>query len=54
MRFPHLTFLQVLVGYRSLDELEAAYADCYPDSQTARVLTDILFPKAVSDVWCLN
>jgi len=54
VRFPHLTFLQVLFGYRALDEVEAAYADCYPENQTARVLTDVLFPKALSDVWCLS
>jgi hypothetical protein len=49
--FPGLTFLQLLFGYRSLADLEFAYADCHARSLEARVVTNALFPKATSDVW---
>lgn len=46
--FPDLAFLQLLFGYRSLDELRAHYADCYADSEDAHVVTAALFPKKPS------
>jgi hypothetical protein len=49
--FPDLTFLQVLLGYRSLDELLYAFADCWIESDAARALLNALFPKQASDVW---
>ena len=49
--FPDLTFLQMLFGYRSYDELHAAFADCWCDREEVRVLMDILFPKKLSDVF---
>ena len=49
--FPGLTFLQLLFGYRSLEELEQAFADCRVNSEEARVLLDALFPKQPSRVW---
>lgn len=49
--FPDLTFLQLLLGYRCLDELEHAYADCWVDDDRARALIDSLFPRQPSDVW---
>ncbi len=49
--FPGLTFLQLLFGYRTLQELDDALADCFVSSDEARVLLDALFPKAPSDVW---
>lgn len=49
--FPGLTFLQALFGYRSFDELHHAFADCWCDSEEARVLINILFPKKLSDVF---
>ncbi len=45
--FPDLTFLQLLFGYRSMAELDHAFADCYA-SEEARILLDILFPKRPS------
>ena len=48
--FPSLTFLQVLFGYRSYDELQYTFADCWCDSEEVRVLINILFPKKLSDV----
>jgi hypothetical protein len=49
--FPGLTFLQLLFGYRSLDELIYAFADCWTDGDDARALLEILFPKQASNVW---
>ncbi len=49
--FPWLTFLQVLFGYRSLSELEHAFADCRVNTEETRVLLDALFPKQPSHVW---
>ena len=49
--FPGLTFLQILFGYRSLAELEHAFADCRVTTEEARVLLDALFPKQPSQVW---
>ena len=50
--FPGLTFLQLLLGSRSLAELEEAYpADCWVAGDEARALLPILFPKEASAVW---
>jgi GNAT superfamily N-acetyltransferase len=48
--FPDLTFLQLLLGYRSLEELDYAFADCWAGGG-ANLLLDVLFPKQDSDVW---
>lgn len=52
--FPDLTFLELLFGHRSLDELRAMYADCWVRGDEARVLLEALFPPRVSDVWALG
>ena len=49
--FPDLTFLQLLFGYRSLEELDRAFADCSPGGGDARVLLSALFPRRPSDLW---
>jgi hypothetical protein len=46
--FPDLTFLQLLFGYRSLDELRQSFADCYVESEEAHVVAATLFPKKPS------
>jgi hypothetical protein len=51
LSFPGLTFLQLLFGYRTLAELEYAYADCRARSTEARVVANALFPKGTSDIW---
>ena len=51
--FPDRTFLQILFGYRSFEELKHAFADCWCDSEEVRALLDILFPKKLSDVFPL-
>jgi non-canonical purine NTP pyrophosphatase (RdgB/HAM1 family) len=49
--FPDLTFLQVLFGYRSMEELDRAFADCWVTMDETRALLDTLFPKQPSHVW---
>ncbi|MBI2331037.1 MAG: GNAT family N-acetyltransferase [Chloroflexi bacterium] len=48
--FPDLTFLHLLFGHRSVDELRHAFVDCYIQNNTARVLLNALFPKYHSAV----
>lgn len=52
--FPGLTFLQLLFGYRSLDELKNAFPDCWTSSETVHALLENLFPKQASNVWPLS
>ena len=52
--FPGLTFLQILFGYRSLDDLERAFPDCWVDGDKARPLLEALFPRLVSSVWPIS
>lgn len=49
--FPGLTFLQLLFGYRSLDELRSTYADCWAKMDDAYILLNTLFPKQPSNIW---
>jgi hypothetical protein len=50
---PALTFLQLLFGYRTFEELENTFPDCYANSAypDARLLVNILFPKQSSQIW---
>jgi hypothetical protein len=52
--FPDRTFLQVLFGFRSLKELEAAFPDCYHQNDQGRALIEVLCPKRPSAVWPLG
>jgi hypothetical protein len=49
--FPGLSFLQLLFGYRTLEELRAAFPDCWAEGDASRALLGILFPKQPSDFW---
>jgi len=51
--FPGLGINQLVLGYRSLDELQAIYPDCMVRGGEGRALIDALFPKTASDVWPL-
>lgn len=51
--FPDLTFLQMVFGYRSLDELRYAYTDCFA-SHAAGLVLETLFPKKASNVWAIS
>jgi hypothetical protein len=48
--FPDLTFLQLLFGYRSLEELKYARNDCFTQNDKSGLLLDILFPKKHSHI----
>jgi hypothetical protein len=52
--FPDLTFLEMLFGYRSFEELHRAWADCYANSAEAEVLINILFPRRPSHLEALG
>lgn len=43
--FPELTFLQILFGYRSFDELRHAFPDCWWDNYGTRAVINAMFPK---------
>jgi hypothetical protein len=45
--FPPLTFTQLLMGYRSLEELRNTFPDCWAKDETA-LLLEALFPKRPS------
>ena len=47
--FPPLTFLQILFGRRSFDDLDYAYPDCFAEDEVAPVLR-VFFPKKPSNV----
>lgn len=49
--FPGLTFLQVLFGYRSFEELKYFFADCTCEDDETLFLVNALFPKKLSDVF---
>jgi hypothetical protein len=52
--FPELTFLQIMFGYRSLDELHEAFPDCWFRNDQTYVLLSALFPKMNSDIWPIS
>jgi len=49
--FPRGTFLQLLFGYHSLEELRHAYAECWLAGDEVREVLTGLFPKQGSDTW---
>ena len=49
--FPDLTFLQLLFGFRSVEDLEYAFPDCRISSNDVRMLLNILFPRRASHIW---
>jgi len=52
--FPGLTFLQLVFGYRSLDEILAAFPDAHVDNDEARAILRALFPRSPTNVWSLD
>ncbi len=52
--FPDLSFLQMVFGYRSFEELEQSYADCWYTGDEPRVLLNTLFPRQASSVLAVN
>lgn len=52
--FPGLTFLQLVFGYRSLDDLKYAFADCFTETDEATALLNVIFPRQPSDIWPIS
>jgi hypothetical protein len=52
--FPELTFLHVLFGHRTFDELRYAYPDCWTKGGQAPALLKAIFPKQPSRVWPID
>lgn len=52
--FPNLTFLHLLFGHRTLEELNHIYPDCQASSERTKILLAVLFPKQASQVVLLN
>lgn len=52
--FPGLTFLQLLFGYRSLDEVHHTRVDCYAKNKESQHLLNAIFPKNPSDIWPIS
>ena len=52
--FPNLTFLQLLFGYHSLEELTDFLPDVYVHKPEAGPLLNSLFPKQASDIWAIS
>lgn len=48
---PDLTFLKLLFGHRSLDQLADAYPDVIVGSDRARAVLDACFPRRSSTIW---
>lgn len=48
--FPDLTFLQLVFGYRGVQELEDSFADLYYRKEDAKILLKSLFPPKPSHV----
>ena len=49
--FPNLTFLQMVIGYRTYDEIHFAFADCWCGAEEVRMLINALFPKKTSTIY---
>lgn len=49
--FPNLTFLQLLFGYHSLEELTGFLPDVYIHKPEAWPVLNSLFPKQASNIW---
>lgn len=48
---PGLTFLQLLFGHRSVEDLESAFPDFIVSASEARQLLNALFPRRPSRIW---
>lgn len=48
--FPNLTFLTLLFGRRTIEELRHIFPDCFPNNDDTALLLKILFPKSSSHV----
>ncbi len=52
--FPGLTFLQLLFGYRTFEELSYAFADCWYETDEVFGVINALFPKRPCNLWPIS
>ncbi len=52
--FPGLTFIQMLFGWRSMEEISYLFPDCDWRNQEIKTLIDLLFPKKTSNLWPIS
>jgi len=52
--FPELTFLNLVFGYRSLDELKHVFPDCSTKDDETANMVDALFPRKISVIWPIS
>ena len=52
--FPSLTFLHLLFGYRSIEDIKHLYADCSTKDDETGHLMDALFPRKPSHIWSIS
>jgi len=48
--FPYLTFLQLVFGHRTLDEIRILHPDCWYNNEQTRLVLNSLFPRRLSAV----
>ena len=53
-RFPGLSFLQLVFGQRTLEELMLVFADCSGGNDEANLLLRAMFPRKASNVWPID
>lgn len=53
-QFPPLTFLHLVFGHRSVEDLSKIYIDCTTKDEETANLINALFPKRVSEVWPIS
>lgn len=53
-RFPGLTFLQLVFGQCTLEELMHVFADCSGGNDEANLLLRSMFPRKASNVWPID
>lgn len=53
-RFPEFTFLHLLFGHRTIEELSHIYADLETRDRETKELIGALFPKKTSHVWAIS
>jgi GNAT superfamily N-acetyltransferase len=54
LRMPHEAFLHVLLGNRSLPDVEAAFADCEVCTDRGGLLGEVLFPRMMVTPWTVG
>jgi len=52
--FPNLSFLRLMFGHATVDELKSVFADCGYQNDESRLLLNILFPKKPSSFFAVS